>query len=391
LGARELTEAAALPSGSSKATHGSTNHQYVERGIVRVALAVAQLCSDQPILVKEVVSLAPLSASASLDLLNAMLQLPPSSGEALLDLADALYLQQQKPSMTTPSPSKESTVVPWILPFYLNCLQSESPLVDDEVKAKILSKAVMLVSTGQEWLCRWHDGLALLLDVACELRDLEAINLLRQEALDHVTESPLLLHSLITCATLEGRPGRAMSHLRRLHASDKTIRDYHAVLQALAGLQFPPTGLGEKEIVDSPTKFLTWLMDDLRSSDIEVDVETLNWSLAGMERCCEWYGQSGEDGVEAKREACVRGAIAMVNQLSHEVKPNALTFLRLIGVAVKGHMASQAQDLLDQLESMKPGEDVMKKAFAMVVRVWAVYRCVLLLKERAVDGSSKGK
>jgi len=165
-----------------------------------------------------------------------------------------------------------------------------------------------------------------------------------------------------------------MTLFRRLEVSSKTTKDYHAVLQALAGMSFPPVGLGEREILDSPFKFLTWLLEDMRASDIALDVETLNLSLASLERCCEWYDEGGEDGVEAKREACVRGAIALVNQCSPEVKPTAQTFLRLIGVAVRGRMGKQAQDLLGQLEEMKPEEEVMRKAFALVVRVWAVYR-----------------
>ena len=383
IGAKELVEAAdaASTSTSIPSIITTADHTHVERGIVRVALALAQLCPNEAALVKEVATLAPLSGHTALDLLNAILLLQPSSGQDIMELADLLYHQQNKTTTTSPqSPAgttaNKTVTVPWVLPFYLACLQHDHPDLDS-IKPTALKRAISLVASGdgaKAWLCQWHDGLAALLDAACELGDEEAMDALRQQAVLHVTDSPVIIHSLISCAAQEGRAGRAMSLFLRLDASAKTNRDYHAVLKAVAGLRLPPVGLGEREILESPLKFLTWLIDDMRTSGLIIGVETLNLALASLEQCCVWYGQSGEEGADVKCKACVHDAITLVNELDPEVRPNGETFLGLIGVAVRGHMGEQAQDLLRQLEAMEPGEEMMVKAYGMVVRLWAVYR-----------------
>lgn len=365
-GARELVEAV------TKDRSGDAR-RYMERGVVRIGQALAQ-CPKGLALVKEVTSLTTLSESSGLDLLQSLLTLQPSpKGEEIMEVADLLN-HQITTAASTSTARRKATAMPWILPFYITCLQPGTPL---DIKSVALKRALEAVTapTSQAWLGRFHEGLACLLEVACEVKDREAIEALRREAVPHAGESPRLIRALIQCAAQEGRAGKAMSLLRRLDVSARTKGDYDAVLRAVEGLSLPPVGAGEKEIVESPLGFLTWLMEEMKESGAVMDVTTLNLSIRALETCCVWHNESGEAGAEGRRDACVNDAVALVNRVGQEVRPNEDTFLALIGVAVRALKAKEAQELLTQLDTLSGGKgEVLAKAYCMLVQLLAVGR-----------------
>jgi len=227
---------------------------------------------------------------------------------------------------------------------------------------------------------------------------------LQQSLPPFLLSSPLpipLSRALLKCAALEGKPGRAIACLNRLIGEDEEGReggreegrdvtqpeDYEAVLQALAGVELSTATIREKELVQNPLGFLSWVLEEGLMKKTQggstaaaaaaaavgsgaPTPEATHAALRILRRACEEGG--GEGGVGGHREAFVQRAVALVSKLAaagHETD-DALCE-DLVGVVVWGVSLHRAVEIIKEMEQTHAAPAPLARAQALLISTLA--------------------
>jgi hypothetical protein len=247
------------------------------------------------------------------------------------------------------------------------------------------------------------DDVALVLESLCSQQRKVEVQKLQQSLLPALLPSPLpipLSRALLKCAALEGKPGRAIACLHQLMGEDENGKeggreggrdvtqptDYEAVLQALAGVELSTATMRERELVQNPLGFLSWVLEEglmkktqgsnaaaaaaavaaAAASGGAPTPKAAHAALRILRRACEEEGKQG--GLGGPREAFVQRAVALVSKLvaaGHETD-DALCE-DLVGVVVWGVSLHRAIEIIREMEQTHAAPAPLARAQALLI------------------------